>query len=52
MKKTKRMKPANEFVAAVGLALRRSARRARKIARMYGTPIYIERNGKIVALKP
>jgi hypothetical protein len=33
-------------------ALRRSARRAREIARMYGTPIYVMKDGKIVALKP
>ena len=36
----------------VGQALRRAAKQARKIARMYKTPIYIERNGKVVALKP
>jgi hypothetical protein len=52
MTKTRRMKPANEFVAAVGQGLRRAARRARKIARMHGTPIYIWRDGKVVALKP
>jgi hypothetical protein len=33
-------------------ALRRAARTARKIALAYGTPIYIEKNGKIIALKP
>jgi hypothetical protein len=33
-------------------ALRRSARRAREIARMYGTPMYVMKDGKIVALKP
>jgi hypothetical protein len=33
-------------------ALRRAAKTARKIARMYGTPIYIWRDGKVVALKP
>jgi hypothetical protein len=33
-------------------ALRRSARRAREIARMYGTPIYVMKDGKVVALKP
>jgi hypothetical protein len=35
-----------------GRALRRAALVARKTARMYGTPIYILRNGKIVAEKP
>ena len=37
---------------AVGRALRRAGKTARKIARMYGTPIYVERNGKIIAEKP
>jgi len=41
-----------EFAAAVGRALRRAAKTACRIARMYGTPIYIEKSGKIVALKP
>jgi hypothetical protein len=50
MKKTK-IKP-SAFSAAVGRALRRSARAARKTARMHGTPIYIWRNGKVVAQKP
>jgi len=47
--KTKRLSP---FAAGVGRALRRSARVARKTARAYGTPIYIWRDGKIVAEKP
>ena len=37
---------------AVGRALRRAGLAARKTARMYGTPIYILRAGKIVAEKP
>lgn len=40
------------FARDVGKALRRSALRARKIARMYGTPIYVARNGKVVAVRP
>jgi hypothetical protein len=35
-----------------GRALRRAALVARKTARMYGTRIYVWRNGKIVAEKP
>ncbi len=51
--KTPKTKPKpNEFVLAVGRALRRSARIARKTARMYGTPIYVMRGGKVVAVKP
>ena len=40
------------LAAAVGRALRRAAKTARKTARMYGTPIYVWRDGKVVALKP
>jgi hypothetical protein len=52
------MKPNNvhrnskEFSAAVGRALRRAAKVPRKAARMHGTPIYIWKNGKVVAEKP
>ena len=45
-------KTPKEFSQAVGRALRRAARVARKTTRMHGTPIYIVRNGKIVAEKP
>lgn len=40
------------FAAGVGRGLRRAARTARKIARMYGTPIYVWENGKVVAKDP
>jgi hypothetical protein len=51
--KTPKTKPKpSEFALAVGRALRRSARVARKTARMYGTPIYVMRGGKVVAVKP
>jgi hypothetical protein len=52
MKKAIRKKPAKDFAAVVGRALRRAAKAARKTARMHGTPIYIWRDGKVVALKP
>ena len=52
MKRTKVKKETKEFSAAVGRALRRAAKVARKTARMYGTPIYIWENGKVVAKKP
>ena len=41
-----------EFSRAVGRALRRSARRAREVARLHGTPIYVLKDGKVVAIKP
>ena len=47
--KTQRQTP---FTAAVGRALRRSARVARQTARRYGTPVYVWRDGKVVAEKP
>jgi len=40
------------FSKAVGRALRRAARSARETARRYDTPIYILKNGKVVAEKP
>jgi hypothetical protein len=41
-----------DFSAGVGRALRRAAKDARKIARMYRTPVYVLKNGKVVAEKP
>lgn len=41
-----------KFSRDVGIALRRAGRTARKTARMHGTPIYVVRKGKIVAVKP
>jgi hypothetical protein len=52
MKLTTRKKPAKGFTSAVGQALRRAAKVARKTARMHGTPIYIWQDGKVVAQKP
>jgi len=40
------------FAAGVGRALRRAARDARNTARMYGTPLYVWEDGKVVAKKP
>ena len=50
--KIKARKQKKDTLAGVGPALRRAALVARKTARMYGTPIYIWRDGKIVAEKP
>jgi hypothetical protein len=52
MKTTNRIRPANTFAATVGRALRRAGRTARKTARTHGTPIYLWRDGKVVAQKP
>ena len=40
------------FVASIRKALRRAGKAARKTARMYNTPVYVWRDGKIVAEKP
>ncbi len=52
MKRPKKPKTSKEFSAAVGKALRRAAKVARKTARMHGTPIYVWKNGRVVAEKP
>jgi len=45
-------RPNDDLTLAIGRALRRAARRARETARMHGTPIYVSKNGKVVAIKP
>jgi hypothetical protein len=48
-------KPSREnqrFFDSVERAMRRMPKRVRQIARMYGTPIYVWKNGKVVAKKP
>jgi len=40
------------FAMVVGRALRRARTVAIKTARAHGTPIYVWRNGKVVAQKP
>jgi hypothetical protein len=54
MKPKTRPKPTQtpSFANGVGRALRRAAKDAQKTARMYGTPLYIWENGKVVAKKP
>jgi hypothetical protein len=52
MKTAAREKSTTALSQAVGRALRRAAKAARKTARMYGTPIYVWENGKVVAKKP
>ena len=46
-----KLKP-NTFSLAVGRALRRAAKRARRTARAHGTSVYVSRAGKVVAIKP
>ncbi|MEI6193735.1 MAG: hypothetical protein WCS42_05330 [Verrucomicrobiota bacterium] len=39
-------------LAGAGRALLRAGQVARQTARMYGTPVYVLRDGKVVAEKP
>ena len=48
----KKAGPIPQKAKATLAALEEAAKQARKIARMYKTPIYVERNGRVVALKP
>jgi len=52
MKTTNVKKAARPFAAAVGSALRRAGKAARKTARAHGTPVYVWQDGKVVAQKP
>ena len=52
MKRNAKLATSKEFSAAVGRALRRAAKAARKTARMHGTPVYFWKDGKVVAEKP
>lgn len=52
MKTPKTKTKPGKFAAAVGRALKRSARVARQTARLHGTPIYVSKDGKVVAEKP
>ena len=45
-------KKTESFADGVGRGLRLAARSARKTARLYGTPIYVWENGRVVAKKP
>ena len=49
MKTKKKTKTLTEMV---GKALRRAGQAARKTARAHGTPIYVWRDGKVVAQNP
>jgi hypothetical protein len=51
MKTAKRPKALPPTTAA-GKALVRAGKAARNTARMYGAPVYFEKNGKIIAEKP
>lgn len=54
-KGTGRSKSSNrnpKLAARVGRALLRAGESARRTARMYGTPLYVWEDGKVVAKRP
>ena len=52
MKPKKAQKETQALSRSVGRALRRAAKVARKTALMHNTPIYIWKDGKVIAQKP
>jgi hypothetical protein len=50
-KNARPLKP-ERFSKAVGRSLKRAAKEARRVARMHGTPVYVMKNGKVVAERP
>ena len=52
MNKSTRKPVARGFAESVEPALKRAAKAARQTAKMYGTPLYFWKNGKVVAEKP
>ena len=52
IKKSSKKLVAKGFAASVEPALRRAAKVARKTARIYGTPLYFWKNGRVVVVKP
>jgi hypothetical protein len=49
---TRKKRRQQTFAERVGRALRRAGVAARKTARLHGTPVYVWKDGKIVAEKP
>jgi len=52
MKTKNGTKSTASFATQVGRALRRAGRVARRTARAHRTPVYVWRDGKVVAEKP
>lgn len=51
MKKTKKVVILDEDLAKVGIALRRAAKKARKIAEQTNTPLVIYERGRVIRKK-
>ena len=48
----RRLGPRHAIPLSAAPAMRRAAKRAREVARRFGTPVYVLKNGRIVALRP
>jgi len=48
----KKIPKLDQTTRAIEEALERAAKRAREVARMHGTSVYILKNGKVMAEKP
>ncbi len=52
MKNKSKAKPETDLGKAAAAALKRAAKRARVVARQFGTPVHFQSNGTVIALKP
>ncbi len=52
MKQKAITKPRTKLAKSAGQALKRAAKRARVIARQYGTSIHVQSGGAVISLKP
>lgn len=52
MKKAKHSQQHADFIASATKAMKAAAKEARRIAKMHGTKIWVEKDGKIVGLDP
>lgn len=52
MSRAKQKTEADDYFATITRALKRSAKEARRVARMHGTKVWVMKDGKLVGLKP
>lgn len=49
---TAKKRPKSDLAKSAGRALKRAAKRARIVARQYGTRIHVQAKGEVLALEP
>jgi hypothetical protein len=52
MKKQKRSRENEKLSEAIARAMVAAARKAREVARLHGTPIYVWEKGRVIAKRP